>query len=63
MKLSYSWLKDYLKCDLTPDQVAEAMTSIGIEVDTIYSVPRLANTSRTASSSTAISTLPLRNIV
>jgi len=33
MKLSYSWLKDYLKCDLTPSQVAEAMTSIGIEVD------------------------------
>lgn len=33
MKLSYNWLKDYLKCDLTPEQVAEAMTSIGIEVD------------------------------
>ena len=35
MKLSYSWLKEYLKCDLTPDQVAEAMTSIGIEVDSV----------------------------
>lgn len=33
MKLSYNWLKDYLKCDLSPAQVAEAMTSIGIEVD------------------------------
>ena len=33
MKLSYYWLKEYLKCDLTPQQVAEAMTSIGIEVD------------------------------
>lgn len=33
MKLSYNWLKDYLKCDLTPQQIAEAMTSIGIEVD------------------------------
>jgi len=33
MKLSYNWLKDYLKCDLTPTQVADAMTSIGIEVD------------------------------
>ena len=33
MKLSYNWLKDYLECDLTPAQVAEAMTSIGIEVD------------------------------
>lgn len=35
MKLSYSWLKDYLECDLTPQQVAEAMTSIGIEVDSV----------------------------
>ena len=33
MKISYSWLKDYLKCDLNPQQIAEAMTSIGIEVD------------------------------
>ena len=33
MKLSYNWLKEYLKCDLTPQQVADAMTSIGIEVD------------------------------
>ena len=33
MKLSYNWLKDYLKCDLDPQQIAQAMTSIGIEVD------------------------------
>ena len=33
MKLSYNWLKEYLKCDLTPQEVADAMTSIGIEVD------------------------------
>ena len=33
MKLSYNWLKDYLKCDLNPQQIADAMTSIGIEVD------------------------------
>ena len=30
MKLSYNWLKTYLKCNLTPDEVAQAMTSIGI---------------------------------
>ena len=35
MKVSYNWLKEYLQCDLTPDQVAEAMTSIGIEVDSV----------------------------
>ena len=33
MKLSYNWLKDYLKCDLSATRIAEAMTSIGIEVD------------------------------
>ena len=33
MKLSYNWLKDYLKCDLNAQQIAEAMTGIGIEVD------------------------------
>ena len=35
MKLSYNWLKDYLEMDLTPAQVAEAITSIGIEVDSV----------------------------
>lgn len=33
MKVSYNWLKDYLECDLTPQQMADIMTSIGIEVD------------------------------
>ena len=35
MKLSYSWLKEYLECSLTPAQIADAMTSIGIEVDAV----------------------------
>ncbi len=35
MKLSYDWLKDYLQCDLDPKGVAEAMTAIGIEVDSV----------------------------
>lgn len=35
MKLSYTWLKEYLDFDLTPAQVADAMTSIGIEVDSV----------------------------
>ncbi len=33
MKLSYNWLKDYLNCNLSAEQIAGAMTSIGIEVD------------------------------
>ena len=35
MKLSYSWIKDYLSCGLSPEEMAEAMTSIGIEVDAL----------------------------
>jgi len=35
MKLSYSWFKEYLTCDLNPQQLAEAMTAIGIEVDSV----------------------------
>ncbi len=35
MKISYNWLKDYLKCGLTPQEIADAMTSIGIEVDSV----------------------------
>ena len=35
MKLSYNWLKDYIKCDLSAQQIADAMTSIGIEVDSV----------------------------
>ena len=35
MKLSYNWLKDYLEFDLTPAKIAEVMTDIGIEVDSV----------------------------
>jgi len=35
MKLSYSWIKDYIDCDLTPHELADAMTSIGIEVASV----------------------------
>ena len=35
MKLSYNWLKDYLEFDLTPARIADAMTDIGIEVDSV----------------------------
>lgn len=35
MKLSCNWLKDYLESDLTPQQIADAMTAIGIEVDSV----------------------------
>ncbi|MGN0189429.1 MAG: phenylalanine--tRNA ligase subunit beta [Candidatus Cryptobacteroides sp.] len=38
MKISYNWLKEYLKCSLTPQEVAQALTSIGLEVDSLEMV-------------------------
>lgn len=35
MKVSYSWLEDYISCSLSPKEIADAMTSIGIEVDSV----------------------------
>ncbi len=31
MNISYSWLKQYIDFDLTPEQLADALTSIGLE--------------------------------
>ena len=33
MKISYNWIKDYLKIDLAPSKVAEILTSIGLEIE------------------------------
>lgn len=33
MKWSYEWLKQYLKTDLTPDEIAEKLNSLGLEVE------------------------------
>ena len=41
MTISYNWLKDYLECDLTPAQVADALTSIGLEVDSVETVEEI----------------------
>ena len=41
MKISYNWLKDYLECDLSPEAVAEALTSIGLEVDSLEQVEEI----------------------
>ncbi|MDD4609420.1 MAG: phenylalanine--tRNA ligase subunit beta [Bacteroidaceae bacterium] len=41
MNISYNWLKEYLSFDLTPDETAAALTSIGLEtggVDEIQSI-------------------------
>ena len=33
MNISYNWLKDYLDFDLSPQATADALTSIGLEVE------------------------------
>ena len=38
MNISYKWLKRYIDTDLTPDQVAEALTSLGLEVGAVEQV-------------------------
>lgn len=38
MNISYNWLKEYVNFDLTPDEVAEALTSIGLETGGVEEV-------------------------
>ena len=38
MNISYNWLKEYLDFDLTPDEVATALTSIGLETGGVEEV-------------------------
>ena len=38
MNISYNWLKDYLDFDLAPAEVAEALTSIGLETGSVEEV-------------------------
>ena len=41
MTISYNWLKDYIECDLSAQQVADALTSIGLEVDSLEQVEEI----------------------
>lgn len=38
MKVSYKWLKEYVDFDLTPQETADALTSTGLEVDSLEEV-------------------------
>lgn len=38
MNISYNWLKDYANLSLTPDELASALTSIGLETGTVEEV-------------------------
>lgn len=38
MNISYKWLKEYVDFDLTPQKVCEALTSCGLEVDSLEEI-------------------------
>ena len=38
MNISYKWLKDYLKFDLTPEETSAALTSIGLETEGVEEI-------------------------
>ena len=38
MEISYKWLKEYVDFDLTPQETADALTSCGLEVDSLEEV-------------------------
>ena len=41
MTVSYNWLKDYLKFDLSPEKVAEVLTFTGLEVEHVETVEQI----------------------
>ena len=41
MNVSYKWLREYVDFDLTAQQVADALTSIGLEVGSVEEVQRI----------------------
>ena len=38
MNISYKWLREYVETDLSAQQVADALTSAGLEVDGVEEV-------------------------
>ena len=41
MNISYKWLKEYVDFDLTPEETTAALTSIGLEVDSLTEKPAI----------------------
>ena len=41
MKFTYLWLKEHLETSLAPEEILDTLTSIGLEVETTTSPPRL----------------------
>ena len=43
MKISLSWLQQYLKVDLSTDELSELLTDIGLEVEGIHKYETISN--------------------
>ncbi len=43
MRISYNWLKEYIDLDLSPEEVAEKLTLLGLEVDYIEDWSKIYN--------------------
>ncbi|MDR0712145.1 MAG: phenylalanine--tRNA ligase subunit beta, partial [Prevotellaceae bacterium] len=41
MKISYSWLKDYICADASAEEISEILTAIGLEVESVEAVERV----------------------
>ena len=48
MNISYNWLKEYVDFNLTPDEVAAALTSIGLETGGVEEVQTIKGDWRSA---------------
>ena len=44
MKISLSWLQQYLKVDLSTDELSELLTDIGLEVEGIHKYETIKET-------------------
>jgi len=42
MRISYNWLKDFLKIDQSPEELSEILTNIGLEVESLEEVEDVA---------------------
>src|SRR2546428_7876865 len=42
MKISYNWLKQYIKTDLSPEQISIILTNVGLEVESLEEIQTVA---------------------
>ncbi|SMO74957.1 phenylalanine--tRNA ligase subunit beta [Solitalea koreensis] len=42
MKISYNWLKQYIKTDLSPEQISTILTNVGLEVESLEEIQTVA---------------------